>query len=79
LPSRSALYGGYIGKDSPGNEETSSSCRNETREDFENARQEKEEIDSVHKIPCARCEKCYIGETGRKFGTRLKEHKIGGE
>ena len=21
------------------------------------------------------CEKCYIGETGRKFGTRLKEHK----
>jgi len=21
------------------------------------------------------CEKCYIGETGSKFGTRLKEHK----
>ena len=33
--------------------------------------------DRVHKIPCASCEKCYqyIGETGRKFGTRLKEHK----
>jgi len=25
--------------------------------------------------PCRNCEKCYIGETGRKFGTRLKEHK----
>jgi len=39
-------------------------------------RQEKEEItDSVYEILCAICEKCYIGETGRKFGTRLKEHK----
>jgi len=39
-------------------------------------KQEKEEItDCVYKIPCASCEKCYIGETGRKFGTRLKEHK----
>jgi len=35
---------------------------------------EKEEIkDCVYKIPCASCEKCYIGETGRKFGTRLKD------
>ena len=33
-------------------------------------KQEKEEItDRVHKIPCASCEKCYIGETERKFGT----------
>ena len=39
-------------------------------------KQEKEEItDCIYKIPCASCEKCYIGETGRKFGTRLKEHK----
>jgi len=39
-------------------------------------KQEKEEItDCVYKIPCASCEKSYIGETGRKFGTRLKEHK----
>jgi len=39
-------------------------------------KQEEEEIiDCVCKIPCASCEKCYIGETGRKFGTRLKEHK----
>ena len=39
-------------------------------------KQDKEEItDCVYKISCASCEKCYIGETGRKFGTRLKEHK----
>jgi len=38
-------------------------------------KQEKEELtDCLYKIPCASCEKCYIGETGRKFGTRLKEH-----
>jgi len=29
----------------------------------------------MYKIPCVSCEKCYIGETGRKFDTRLKEHK----
>jgi len=39
-------------------------------------RQEKEEItDCVYKIPCSNCEKTYIGEIGRKLGTRLKEHK----
>ena len=39
-------------------------------------KQEKEEItDCVYKIPCASCEKSYIGETGRRFGTTLKEHK----
>ena len=41
---------------------------------------EKEEItDYVYKIPCGNCEKTYIGETGRKFGTRLKEHKTEAE
>ena len=29
----------------------------------------------VYEIPCANCKKTYIGETGRKFGTRKKEHK----
>jgi hypothetical protein len=29
----------------------------------------------VYKIPCQACEKVYIGETGRSFGTRMKEHK----
>ena len=31
--------------------------------------------DMVYKIPCKNCDKAYIGETGRKFGTRLKEHQ----
>jgi len=31
--------------------------------------------DCVYKIPCSNCEMTYTGETGRKFGTRLKEHK----
>jgi len=39
-------------------------------------KQEKEEItDCVYKILCASGEKCYIVATGRKFDTRLKEHK----
>ena len=29
----------------------------------------------VYKIPCKSCDKVYVGETGRKFGTRLKEHQ----
>jgi len=29
----------------------------------------------VYKVPCANCDKTYIGETGRKFGVRLEEHK----
>ena len=28
----------------------------------------------VYKIPCANCSWCYIGETGRAFNTRRKEH-----
>ena len=39
-------------------------------------KQEKEEItDCVFKIPCGNCKKTDTGQTGRKFGTRLKEHK----
>ena len=29
----------------------------------------------VYKVPCASCEKTYIGETGRKLGVRLQEHR----
>ena len=29
----------------------------------------------IYKVPCQDCNKVYIGETGRKFGTRLNEHK----
>ena len=35
-----------------------------------------EVIDCIYRISCGNCEKCYIGETGREFGTRLKEHKM---
>ena len=38
-------------------------------------KQEQEITDCVYKISCASCEKSYIGETGRKIGTRLKEQK----
>ena len=29
----------------------------------------------VYKIPCGDCDKCYIGETGRKLKIRMKEHQ----
>ncbi|XP_072022566.1 uncharacterized protein [Amphiura filiformis] len=31
--------------------------------------------DCVYEIPCLTCNKTYIGETGRKFQTRLNEHR----
>ena len=30
---------------------------------------------ALYSLPCMNCELEYIGETGRKFGTRLNEHK----
>ena len=39
-------------------------------------KQVKEEITGcVYKVPCANCDKSYVGETGRKFGVRLHEHR----
>ena len=29
----------------------------------------------MYKVPCANCNKTYVGETGRKFGVRLQEHR----
>jgi len=29
----------------------------------------------VFKVPCANCDKTYVGETGRKLGVRLQEHR----
>ena len=29
----------------------------------------------MYKVPCANCDKTYIGETGRKFQVRLQEHR----
>ena len=31
--------------------------------------------DALYSLPCINCNLEYIGETGRKFGTRLNEHK----
>ena len=31
--------------------------------------------DCVYELPCANCKASYIGETGRRFSTRLSEHK----
>ncbi|XP_064633649.1 uncharacterized protein LOC135491607 [Lineus longissimus] len=31
--------------------------------------------DCIYQIPCANCDNAYIGETGRKFSVRLKEHQ----
>ena len=39
-------------------------------------KQNKEDItECVYKVPCANCDKTYVGETGRKLGVRLHEHK----
>ena len=32
-------------------------------------------IGVIYNIPCHQCPKAYIGETGRKLGVRIKEHK----
>ena len=38
--------------------------------------EDKHKTNCVYQIPCKTCNMCYIGETGRTFGTRLNEHKI---
>ena len=39
-------------------------------------KQAKEETtECVYRIPCGNCDKTYVGETGRKFGTRLREDR----
>ena len=35
-----------------------------------------ETAECVYKIPCKNCDRVYIGETGRKLETRVKEHKM---
>jgi len=34
-----------------------------------------ETTECVYRIPCKNCDKIYVGETGRRFGTRLSEHR----
>ena len=57
-------------------------CGHETLEDMKDLlvhlkdKQDKEDItECVHKVPCANCDKIHVGETGRKLGERLHEHK----
>ena len=33
----------------------------------------------MYKVSCENCDKKYIGETGRRLETRIKEHKKGAE
>ena len=40
--------------------------------------EDKHKTDCVYQIPCKTCNMCYIGETGRTFGTRLEEYKKSG-
>jgi len=34
-----------------------------------------ETAECVYRIPCKNCPRVYIGETGRSFGIRIKEHR----
>ena len=37
---------------------------------------DKEDItECVYKVPCAKCNKTYVRETGRKVGVKLREHR----
>ena len=36
---------------------------------------DKEKTELIYRVPCKNCSSSYVGETGRKFGLRIKEHK----
>ena len=38
-------------------------------------KEKEDSTECVYKVSCANCDKTYIGETGRKFGVRLQEHR----
>ena len=38
-----------------------------------------QQLSDTYEIPCLYCDKTYVGETSRQFGTRLKEHKTEAE
>ena len=37
--------------------------------------EDSKKCECIYKIPCHNCSSVYIGETGREFSTRLKEHR----
>ena len=36
---------------------------------------DEEKTELIYCVPCKNCSSSYVGETGRKFGLRIKEHK----
>jgi len=36
---------------------------------------DEEKTNLIYRVPCKNCSSSYVGETGRKFGLRIKEHK----
>jgi len=36
---------------------------------------DKEKTELIYRVPCKNCFSSYVGETSRKFGLRIKEHK----
>jgi len=34
-----------------------------------------EKTELIYRVPCKNCSSSYVGETGRKFGLRIKEHQ----
>ena len=55
-----------------------SSPHNTIRNELVHPKDKRDQLNTTHAIyeaPCRNCNLVYIGETGRKFGTRLDEHK----
>ena len=36
---------------------------------------DEEKTELIYHVPCKNCSSSYVGETGRKFSLRIKEHK----
>ena len=53
-------------------------CPNNLRKIFQNKKcVDKQNLNGIYRINCDTCPGVYIGQTGRAFKTRLKEHKNG--
>ena len=42
---------------------------------LKNKIKDEEKTELIYRVPCRNCPSSYVGETGRKFGLRIKEHK----